>query len=95
MDTDTKDDTLARKRLRRKEFLAEKLTLAVVLIAVSAIAVAGSVFAVFYEIYGDNMFKLITPAQSKAERYAEDASDRGGIGFFGDLLTEFCGLDRF
>ena len=95
MDTDTKDDTLARKRLRRKEFLAEKLTLAAVLIVVSAIAVAGSVFAVFYEIYGDNMFKLIMPAQSKAERYAEDASDRGGIVFFGDSLTEFCDLDRF
>lgn len=85
----------ARIRKPKDEFAGEKLRLAVMMIALAAIAVALSVFGVFYSAYGDNMFKLITPKDSKAAAYADADDPQGKVIFFGDSLTEFCDLDRF
>lgn len=79
----------------KDEFRGEKLRLALLLLSTAAIAVVLSVFLVFWQAYGVNMFKLLGSKEAKADAYAASADPAGGVVFFGDSLTEFCDLDEF
>lgn len=79
----------------KDEFRSERLRLTLLFLATAVIAVALSVFLVFWQAYGDNMFKLLGFKQAKAEAYAASDDPKGGVVFFGDSLTEFCDLDEF
>ena len=79
----------------KDEFRSERLRLTLLFLATAVIAVALSVFLVFWQAYGDNMFKLLGFKQAKADAYAASDDPKGGVVFFGDSLTEFCDLDEF
>ena len=79
----------------KDEFRSERLRLTLLFLATAVIAVALSVFLVFWQAYGDNMFKLLGSKQAKADAYAASDDPQGGVVFFGDSLTEFCDLDEF
>lgn len=79
----------------KDEFRGEKLRLALLLLSTAAIAVVLSVFLVFWQAYGVNMFKLLGSKQAKADAYAASDDPKGVVVFFGDSLTEFCDLDEF
>ena len=79
----------------KDEFRSERLRLTLLFLATAVIAVALSVFLVFWQAYGDNMFKLLGSKQAKANAYAASDDPKGGVVFFGDSLTEFCDLDKF
>lgn len=83
------------KSKKADEFRGEKLRFALLLSAMTVIAVVLSVFLVFWQAYGDNMFKLLESQQHKADDYAARTEPVGGVVFFGDSLTEFCDLDRY
>ncbi len=84
-----------KRRSAKDEFFGEKLRLALLSVSFALVCVALSVFLVFWQAYGDNMFKLIGSKQSKADAYAASDDPHGGVVFFGDSLTEFCDLDEF
>lgn len=63
---------------------------------VFAFAIIVTVFACeFYNFYGSALFASDRAKLSKADRYAQENQEKGGIVFFGDSITEMCDLDYY